>query len=64
MPTCPHVSKPADPTQFWADGQLHFRARDVGWIVSGVLALIACTASFWLIIKVRGARRWHAWMAD
>ncbi|PWN96306.1 DUF300-domain-containing protein, partial [Tilletiopsis washingtonensis] len=51
MPRCPHVSKPADPTQFWADGQLHFRARDVGWIVSGVLALIACTASFWLIIK-------------
>jgi hypothetical protein len=40
-----------DPVPFYTNGNLNFKAHDVGWIVCGFFTLIASTASFWLIWK-------------
>ncbi|KAE8244180.1 hypothetical protein A4X13_0g6784 [Tilletia indica] len=50
--TCPvkHHLEP-DPVPFLSDGNVNFKAHDVGWLVCGFLSLVACAASFWLILK-------------
>ncbi|EPQ30311.1 uncharacterized protein PFL1_02426 [Pseudozyma flocculosa PF-1] len=50
--TCPVAwEAPEDPKPFYRDGQLNFKAHDVGWIVCGVMALVATVSSIWLIWK-------------
>lgn len=49
--TCPIHIKPEDPIKLWQDGQLHFSAHVVGWIVSGFFTLIAVSVSMYLIFK-------------
>lgn len=49
--TCPVDHRPTDPAPFFSDGNIHFKAHDVGWIVSGFFALVASVTSFWLIWK-------------
>lgn len=50
--TCPHERQPpADPVPFFANGQVNFKAHDVGWLVAGIFTLITWVASIWLILK-------------
>lgn len=49
--TCPVDHRPEDPVPFLSGNNLHFKAHDVGWIISGFFTLIASVASFWLIFK-------------
>lgn len=50
--TCPTIpNKPDDPKSFFQNGQLDFKAHDVGWIVCGIMTLIATISSTWLIWK-------------
>ncbi|KAM0747580.1 DUF300-domain-containing protein [Meredithblackwellia eburnea MCA 4105] len=42
---------PRDPVPFFSHGNINFKAHDVGWIISGIFALIACISSIWLINK-------------
>ncbi|SJX64304.1 uncharacterized protein SRS1_14952 [Sporisorium reilianum f. sp. reilianum] len=50
--TCPTIpDKPSDPKPFFANGQIDFKAHDVGWLVCGIMALIATISSSWLIWK-------------
>lgn len=42
---------PHDPTPFFSNGEIHFKAHDVGWIVCGVCTIIASSMSMWLISK-------------
>ncbi|KAE8220520.1 hypothetical protein CF319_g5971 [Tilletia indica] len=50
--TCPvkHHLEP-DPVPFLSEGNVNFKAHDVGWLVCGFLSLVACGTSFWLILK-------------
>ncbi|KAL9931438.1 hypothetical protein V8E36_009724 [Tilletia maclaganii] len=50
--TCPvEHHPPPDPVPFLSHGNINFKAHDVGWLVCGFMALIACGASFWLVWK-------------
>lgn len=50
--TCPTIpDKPSDPKPFFQNGQIDFKAHDVGWLVCGIMALIATISSAWLIWK-------------
>lgn len=50
--TCPVIfDKPLDPKPFFENGNINFKAHDVGWLVCGVMTLIATVASIWLIWK-------------
>ncbi|PWY97516.1 DUF300-domain-containing protein [Testicularia cyperi] len=50
--TCPVIpDKPSDPKPFFENGNLNFKAHDVGWLMCGIMALIATISSFWLIWK-------------
>ncbi|TKY89695.1 hypothetical protein EX895_001480 [Sporisorium graminicola] len=50
--TCPTIpDKPTDPKPFFANGQIDFKAHDVGWLICGIMALIATISSSWLIWK-------------
>lgn len=50
--TCPTIpDKPADPKPFFENGQIDFKAHDVGWLVCGIMALVATISSAWLIWK-------------
>ena len=50
--TCPTIpDKPTDPKPFFANGEIDFKAHDVGWLVCGIMALIATISSAWLIWK-------------
>jgi hypothetical protein len=40
---------PRDPTPFFSNGDLNFKAHDVGWLVSGIFALIATWCSVWSV---------------
>ncbi|GAA5886175.1 hypothetical protein JCM6882_004289 [Rhodosporidiobolus microsporus] len=42
---------PHDPVPFFSNGEVDFKAHDVGWLVCGVLTVISVAASFWLIGK-------------
>ncbi|KAK0545414.1 hypothetical protein OC845_005113 [Tilletia horrida] len=48
-PVKPHLEP--DPVPFFSNGNINFKAHDVGWIVCGFFSLISCTASFWLILR-------------
>ena len=49
--TCPVERAPVDPVPFYTNGNITFKAHDVGWIICGFFSLIATTASFWLVWK-------------
>lgn len=50
--TCPVIpDKPEDPKPFFQNGQIDFKAHDVGWLICGIMALIATISSVWLIWK-------------
>ncbi|KAK0523770.1 hypothetical protein OC842_006031 [Tilletia horrida] len=50
--TCPVAHKPEpDPVPFLSNGDINFKAHDVGWLACGFMSLVACSASFWLIFK-------------
>ncbi len=50
--TCPVIpDKPSDPKPFFDNGNIDFKAHDVGWIVCGFMALVATISSAWLIWK-------------
>ncbi|KAJ9474238.1 putative Transmembrane protein 184-like protein (putative) [Pseudozyma hubeiensis] len=50
--TCPVIpDKPNDPKPFFNNGNIDFKAHDVGWLVCGIMALIATISSAWLIWK-------------
>ncbi|PWN37833.1 DUF300-domain-containing protein [Meira miltonrushii] len=49
--TCPSAYVPVDPVPFYTNGNLNFKAHDVGWIICGFFTLIASVTSFWLIWK-------------
>ncbi|BGP16474.1 hypothetical protein JCM10213_007920 [Rhodosporidiobolus nylandii] len=42
---------PHDPVPFFSDGELNFKAHDVGWLVCGICTVIASSTSIWLICK-------------
>lgn len=42
---------PEDPQPIFSDGEVHFSAHLVGWIVSGIFAILATAVSLWLIKK-------------
>ncbi|GAA5982697.1 hypothetical protein JCM5350_006215 [Sporobolomyces pararoseus] len=42
---------PRDPTPFFSNGDLNFKAHDVGWLVAGLFSIIATWTSVWLILK-------------
>ncbi|GAA5840812.1 hypothetical protein JCM3766R1_000890 [Sporobolomyces carnicolor] len=42
---------PRDPVPFFANGNLNFKAHDVGWLVAGLFSLVASSCSIWLILK-------------
>ncbi|PWN40219.1 DUF300-domain-containing protein, partial [Ceraceosorus guamensis] len=46
---CPVVYKPVDPVPFYQDGQLNFKAHQVGWIISGFFALVATSCTVYLV---------------
>ncbi|CAD6884608.1 unnamed protein product [Tilletia laevis] len=50
--TCPvkHLPEP-DPVPFLTNGNVNFKAHDVGWLVCGFLSLIATVTSLWLVLK-------------
>ncbi|KAH8916081.1 DUF300-domain-containing protein, partial [Atractiella rhizophila] len=49
--SCPIEHHKIDPKPLFSDGEIHFKAHDVGWLVSGFFALITTAASWWLILK-------------
>ncbi|SNX85684.1 uncharacterized protein MEPE_04393 [Melanopsichium pennsylvanicum] len=50
--TCPTIpDKPSDPKPFFQNGSIDLKAHDVGWLVCGIMALIATVSSIWLIVK-------------
>jgi len=49
--SCPIEHMPEDPEPFLSNGQLNFKAHDVGWIIAGFFGAIGCVASAWLIKK-------------
>ncbi|SPO28486.1 uncharacterized protein UTRI_04883 [Ustilago trichophora] len=50
--TCPTIpDKPSDPKPFFENGNIDFKAHDVGWLICGIMALIATISSVWLIWK-------------
>lgn len=50
--TCPiPIELPQDPVPFLSNGNINFKAHDIGWLISGFFALIGIVASFWLIDK-------------
>uniref|UniRef100_V5E396 DUF300-domain-containing protein n=1 Tax=Kalmanozyma brasiliensis (strain GHG001) TaxID=1365824 RepID=V5E396_KALBG len=50
--TCPTIpDKPTDPKSFFQNGEIDFKAHDVGWIVCGFMTLVATISSIWLIWK-------------
>lgn len=48
---CPSHETAVDPKPFYSNGNLNFKAHDVGWIISGFFTVIASASSFWLIWK-------------
>ncbi|GAA5987826.1 hypothetical protein JCM11641_004943 [Rhodosporidiobolus odoratus] len=42
---------PHDPVPFFSDGELNFKAHDVGWLCCGVATVVASSTSVWLIRK-------------
>ncbi|GAA5844567.1 hypothetical protein JCM11251_001635 [Rhodosporidiobolus azoricus] len=42
---------PHDPMPFFSNGEIDFKAHDVGWLVCGILTIISVVTSFWLIRK-------------
>lgn len=48
---CPSHETAVDPKPFYSNGNLNFKAHDVGWIISGLFTVIASASSFWLIWK-------------
>ncbi|GAA5894050.1 OSTA/TMEM184 family protein [Sporobolomyces salmoneus] len=42
---------PRDPVPFFSNGDLNFKAHDVGWLVAGMFSVIATWCSVWLILK-------------
>ncbi|GAA6014948.1 hypothetical protein JCM11491_002367 [Sporobolomyces phaffii] len=42
---------PRDPVPFFSNGDLNFKAHDVGWLVAGLFSIVATWASVWLILK-------------
>ncbi|UZJ54054.1 hypothetical protein CBS101457_003374 [Exobasidium rhododendri] len=49
--TCPVLAAETDPVPFYTNGNINFKAHDVGWIVCGFFTLIASCTSFWLVWK-------------
>ncbi|KDN47354.1 DUF300-domain-containing protein [Tilletiaria anomala UBC 951] len=50
--TCPaDPVMPKDPVPFISNGNINFKAHDVGWLVTIFFTLVATFASFWLIFK-------------
>ncbi|SOV02938.1 uncharacterized protein UDID_06112 [Ustilago sp. UG-2017a] len=50
--TCPVIpDKPSDPKPFFENGNIDFKAHDVGWLICGIMTLIATISSMWLVWK-------------
>ncbi|GAA5850655.1 hypothetical protein JCM8547_001946 [Rhodosporidiobolus lusitaniae] len=49
---CPaHEVLPHDPVPFFSNGEITFKAHDVGWLVCGICTIVASSTSIWLICK-------------
>ncbi|GAA5996706.1 OSTA/TMEM184 family protein [Rhodotorula paludigena] len=42
---------PHDPVPFFSNGDVNFKAHDVGWLCCGIMAIVATITSLWLISK-------------
>ncbi|PWN48143.1 DUF300-domain-containing protein, partial [Violaceomyces palustris] len=52
LATCPpEPIKAPDPIPFISQGNINFKAHDVGWLLCGIFTLVSVLASFWLILK-------------
>ncbi|GAA6001388.1 hypothetical protein JCM10207_006639 [Rhodosporidiobolus poonsookiae] len=42
---------PHDPVPFFSNGEIHFKAHDVGWLLCGIFTVVASVTSIWLMLK-------------